>query len=270
MKNPIQICAHPWAYAARQPGYDITPILSTIFADFKAAGLDGIELMHNVLLTESTVDYIADLSRTHGLPVIGTSFGGNMWDAAKHEEITQQAETVLAALKRLGGKTFGVSTGGSPEGKKTDEQLDTQCRLLRRLIDLAKGHGVTLNQHNHTYEALYGEHEVTENLKRLPDLKLGPDLNWLRRAGVNALEFLRRHGPSIAFMHLRDQKGDRWVEALGDGDEDYGALAKVLDAIDFSGPLAIELAHEGDQQFTRTMGENFAVSCRNLRKAWGL
>ena len=269
VKNVTAICAHPWAYAAHQPGYDITPILSDVFRDFKRAGLDGIELMHNVLLAENTVAYIEDLSRVNGLPVIGTSFGGQMIDAAQHDAIMQQAETVLAALQRLGGKTLGVSTGASPEGKKTDEQLDTQCRLLRRLIDMAKDHGVTLNLHNHTYEVLYGEHEVTESIKRLPDVKLGPDLNWLRRAGVNAHEFLRQHADRIAFMHLRDQKGDRWVEALGDGDEDYVALGRVLDEIDFKGPVAIELAHEGDTQFTRSMGENFRVSCSDLRKAWG-
>jgi sugar phosphate isomerase/epimerase len=270
MKNVTAICAHPWAYAAHQPGYDITPILGDIFRDFKAAGLDGIELMHNVLLSEQTVSFIEELSRGQQLPVVGTSFGGNMWDAAQHDAILKQAETVVRALERLGGKTLGVSTGGAPEGKKTDEQLDTQCRLLRRMIDLAADHGVTLNLHNHTYEALYGEHEINENIKRLPDVKLGPDLNWLRRAGVNAQDFLRRHRDRMAFMHLRDQKGDRWVEALGDGDEDYVALGRVLDEINFTGPVAIELAHEADTQFTRTMGENFAVSCRNLRKAWGM
>ena len=76
MKNKIKICAHPWAYAAKQPGYDVYPILDQIFADYKRGGFDGVELMHNVFTHEDAVEKIAALSARYALPVIGTSSDG--------------------------------------------------------------------------------------------------------------------------------------------------------------------------------------------------
>jgi hypothetical protein len=49
------------------------------------AGLDGIELMHTALRLADSVETIRALSKKYALPVIGTSFGGDMWDRAQHE-----------------------------------------------------------------------------------------------------------------------------------------------------------------------------------------
>ncbi len=268
MALDIDICAHPWAYAARQPDYDIRPVLQGIFADLKAAGFDGIELMHTALQTEADLQRAAELSADYELPVIGASFGGSMWDSQAHTELLEHADFLLPALERLGARLLGVSTGKSPDANKTAEQLDIQAELLTQLMELGAAQGITINLHNHTYEVEDGEYELTENLERIPELKLGPDLNWLRRAGVEPLDFLRRHADRIVYLHLRDQQGDRWVEALGDGDEDYVQLGRVLSEIGFTGKAAIELAHEPDTVFARSMGENFELSCRRLRAAF--
>jgi sugar phosphate isomerase/epimerase len=180
------------------------------------------------------------------------------------------AEKTVVALRKLGARTLGTSTGAKPGVKKTAEELDFQAEVLRRVMKLCRANGVTLNLHNHTYEVKDNEYEVNAMVARIPDVKLGPDLNWLRRAGVEPLGFLRRNARRIAFLHIRDQKGDKWVQALGEGDTDYVALARVLDEIDFKGEACIELAHERDTVFTRSMGDNFALSCMNLRKAFGL
>ncbi len=268
MALDIDICAHPWAYAAQQPDCDIRPVLEDIFADLKTAGFDGVELMHTALQTEQDLQRAAELSARYELPVIGASFGGAMSDRQAHPELLEHAEFLLPALSELGGHLLGVSTGKSPDGRKTAEQLDTQAELLTRLLELGADHGITINLHNHTYEVEEGEHELTENLKRLPEIKLGPDLNWLRRAGVEPLDFLRRHADRIVYLHLRDQQGDRWVEALGDGDEDYVQVGRALSEIGFTGKAAVELAHEADTAFTRSMGENFRLSCERLRAAF--
>jgi sugar phosphate isomerase/epimerase len=278
MKNKIKIGAHPWAYAAGLPGYDVYPILDQLFADFKRGGFDGIELMHTVFNHDDAVDKIAALSARYALPVIGTSWGGNTWKRDAEREVMASAEKTVAGLRKLGARenslktvlTLGTSTGSKPNEKKTAEELDVQAAVLRRIIQLGEANGVTLNLHNHTYEVKDNEYEVKAMIERIPDVKLGPDLNWLRRAGVDPLDFLRRNAKRIVFLHIRDQKGDKWVEALGEGDTDYRALARVLDEIDFKGEATIELAHERGTVFTRSMGDNFALSCMNLRKAFGL
>jgi sugar phosphate isomerase/epimerase len=268
-QRKILVPAHPWVYAATQPNYDITPVLGQIFADMKYAGMDGIELMHNVLRSDETVKRIAELSEQHQLPVIGTSYSAKMWDRQEHAAILEDAECVIANLAALGGRTFGTSVGAAPQ-PKTGEQLDDQADLLRRLIRLADAKGVVLNLHNHTYEVVNNMHDLRGTLQRIPDVKLGPDLNWLLRGQVDPVWFLDTYGKQIVFLHLRDQHTDgRWSEALGEGDMDYEAIARALQRIRFSGDATIELAHERDFQPTRPLRESLKISRQFVRQTLG-
>lgn len=265
----VIVGAHPWVYAATQPKYDIYPILDRIFADMSYAGLEGIELMHTALRPDGAVERIAGLAKKHCLPVIGSSFGGAMWDRRQHEEILKDAKLVIPRLEKLGGHTLGTSVG-AVRGMKTPEQLDAQAELLRKIIALAKEHGVVLNLHNHTYEVEHDLHDLKGTLARIPDVKLGPDLNWLVRGGVDPVKFIREYGSRIVFLHLRDQKADgKWSEAMGEGAMDYVAIGKALHEIGFCGPAVIELAHEGGFKPTRPLRESLKMSREFVRKTMG-
>jgi sugar phosphate isomerase/epimerase len=265
----VPVAAHPWVYAATQPNHDITPVLEQIFADMAYAGLDGIELMHNVLRSGETVGRIAELSERHRLPVIGTSYGAAMWNRREHAAILEDAECILTHLASLGGRTLGTSVGAAPQ-RKTAEQLDDQADLLRKLIRMAADRGIVLNLHNHTYEVADDMHDLRGTLQRIPDVKLGPDLNWLVRGGVDPVWFLDTYGKQIVFLHLRDQRADgRWSEALGEGDMDYQAIGRALERIGFSGDAVIELAHERDFQPTRPLRESLKISRQFVRQTLG-
>ncbi len=265
----VIVGAHPWVYAATQPKYDIYPILDQIFADMSYAGLDGIELMHTALQPPDAFERIRELSKKHALPVIGTSFGGEMWDRAQHEAIFEDARLVVTNLAALGGRTLGVSVGKAAQ-PKTPAQLDAQAELLRGLIALCRRHGVVLNLHNHTYEVEDGLHDLKGTLARIPDVKLGPDLNWLLRGGVDPVKFIETYGGQIVFLHLRDQKTDgRWSEAMGEGNMDYAAIGKALQKANFSGDAVIELAHEGNFKPTRPLRESLKMSRAYVRQTLG-
>jgi sugar phosphate isomerase/epimerase len=272
-KRKVVVGAHPWVYAATQPKYDITPVLPQIFADMSYAGLDGVELMSTALLPDDAVERIGELSRKHKLVVIGMSFGGAMWNRAKHQEILADAEKTIPRLAKLGGRTLGTSVGAVKWGKKTlktPEQLDAQAELLRKIIAICEKNGVVLNLHNHTYEVENDLHDLKGTLARIPDVKLGPDLNWLVRGGVDPVAFIRQYGKQIVFLHLRDQKKDgRWSEALGEGDMDYAVIAAALRKISFSGDAVIELAHERDFKPTRPLRESLKMSREFVRKTLG-
>jgi sugar phosphate isomerase/epimerase len=268
-KRKIVVGGHPWVYAATQPKNDIYPILDRIFADMSYAGLDGIELMHTALRPADSVETIRELSKKHSLRVIGTSFSGDMWDRAQHEAISQDARTVVSHLAEVGGWTFGVSVGKAPQ-PKTPAQLDAQAELLRGIIALCQSRGVVLNLHNHTYEVENGLHDLKGTLARIPDVKLGPDLNWLVRGGVNPVGFLKTYGSQIVFLHLRDQKADgKWSEAMGEGNMDYGAIGKALQEIEFSGDAVIELAHEGNFKPTRLLRDSLKMSRAYVKQTLG-
>lgn len=268
-KKKILVGAHPWVYAATQPNYDIYPVLEQIFADMSYAGLDGIELMHTALRYPDAVERIAALSNEHNLPVIGTSFGGSMWDSKQHDAVFEDARIVVTRLARLGGRTLGTSVGKAPQ-TKTAEQLDAQAELLRRIMSLCRDNGVELNLHNHTYEVEDDMHDLKGTLARIPEIKLGPDLNWLVRGGVDPVDFIEAYGENIVFLHIRDQNADgTWSEAVGEGDMDYVAIGKALHVISFSGDAVIELAHEGNFKPTRPLRDSLKMSRAHVKKTMG-
>ena len=265
-EKKVKVGAHIWVYAAKLPKYDVTPILPQIFADLKYAGLDGVELMHDILRKDETIEQIAQLSEKHELPIIGTSFYGDMWDRNQHQAVFNDAKVVIKNLAKLNGTTFGISVGSAP-AKKTEQQLDDQALMLRRIMAVAKANGIEPNLHNHTYEVVDNLHDLKGTLARIPDAKLGPDLNWLVRGGVDPVWFIRKFGRKIVFLHLRDQhKDSRWSEALGEGDMDYPAIAKALHEVKFNGTAVIELAHESDFRITRPLRESWKISREYVRK----
>lgn len=265
----VLVAGHPWVYAARRPKNDIYEILDQIFADMSAAGLDAIELMHTALEPDGAVARIRELSKRNQLPVIGTSFSGNMWDVAQHDAVLTRAQTVIERVSALGGRTLGTSVGAT-KTPKTEDQLDAQAALLRKIMSFAGDHGVVVNLHNHIYEVTNGEHDLKGTLARIPEARLGPDLNWLVRAGEDPVEFITRYGNRIVYAHLRDQKADgKWCEAMGEGVTDFPAIAAAFRKIRFTGDVAIELAHEADFQPTRSYRESFAISRQYVRKIFG-
>ena len=268
-ETKIMVAGHPWVYAARRPKNDIYEILASVFADMSAAGLDAIELMHTALAPDDAVVRIRELSKRHSLPVIGTSFGAAMWDRQQHDAILEQARVVIERVSAVGGRTLGTSVGDARQ-RKTEEQFDAQAELLRKVIALCKDHGVVLNLHNHTYEVADGEHDLKGTLARIPEARLGPDINWLIRAGVDPVDFIARYGTRIVYAHLRDQKADgKWCEAMGEGTTDYAAIGAAFRKARFHGDVAIELAHERDFQPTRSYGESFAISRKYVRRVMG-
>ena len=264
-KKKVIVGAHPWVYAATQPKNDIYPILDDIFADMKYAGMDGIELMHTTLRPPDAVERISLISDKHQLPIIGTSFSGRMWDSTSHDDIMRDAELVITNLAKLGGRTLGTSVGNA-RGTKTEEQLDNQAELLRKIISLCEANDVVLNLHNHTYEVENNMHDLRGTLARIPDVKLGPDINWLIRGGIDPVQFIKQYSSQIVFLHLRDQKADgTWSEAMGEGDTDFLKIAQALNEIHFTGDAVVELAFENDFSPTRPIRESLKISREFIR-----
>ena len=262
----VLVGAHPWVYAATRPNHDIYGILDQIFPDMAGAGMAFIELMHTALEPDDAVARIGELSAKHNLLVIGTSYSASMWNREEHTQILDHAGRMIERLHALGARTIGTSVGNARR-LKTEEELDAQADILRRIIDQAQASGIVVNLHNHTYEVDNNEHDLNGTLARIPDAKLGPDLDWLIGAGVDPVDFIRRHGQRLVYAHLRDRKADGiWSEAMGEGATDYAAIAAALRDVSFSGDLAIELAHPRDFTPTRPLRESLRISGDYVRQ----
>jgi sugar phosphate isomerase/epimerase len=265
----VRVGAHLWLFAAKQPGYDATPVLGEVFQQMAGAGLEGIELMHHTLLHDDSVARIKALSARHRLPVIGTSWSADLWNPAGHAAALTQIELVLDRLQRLGGRTLGISVGDAGR-KKTPVDFDAQAGALRQVMRLCAARKVVPNLHNHVYEVRDGEHDLNGTLSRIPDIGLGPDLGWLFRAGVDPVDFIRRRSRQIVFAHLRNEKADHtWPEDLTEGVIDYAAVGGALRDAGFQGDLMIELAHEKSFTPTRSYGESIRISRQYVRRVMG-
>ena len=271
-KKKIMIGAHVWVYAKNQPGHDVSPILAEIFSDMKYAGFDGVELMEQALRKPQSVKIIAELIDMHQIALIGTSYGASMWDASKHNEILEDVGNIMINMASLKARTFGTSVGRPPDRRlKTEQELDAQAMLLEKLIALGKKNGVVLNLHNHIYEVENNLFDLKGTLERIPDIKLGPDLNWLLRANVDPIWFLNKFKENIVFLHLRDQlKDGKWPESMGEGDVDFEEIGKTLKDTRFHGDVILELAHENGFTITRPLKESLKMSRDHIKRTMGL
>jgi sugar phosphate isomerase/epimerase len=270
-KKKIVVGAHVWVYASTLPGYDVSPVLDRIFSDISYAGFDGVETMEHPLRSPVYTNQIKELIDKYKIKLIGSSYSGEMWDKDKHNQIYEDVENIFSNMAMVGGRTFGVSVG-EPEGReKTENEFDNQALLLNKLISLGEKKGIVLNLHNHTAEVRNNMFDLRGTLKRIPDIKLGPDLNWLLRAGINPADFLKEFRKHIVFLHLRDQlRNGKWPESMGEGDVNFMEIAGVLDEISFAGDAIIELAHENGFIPTRPLKESLKMSRDYMRKTMGI
>jgi len=267
----ITVGAHVWVYASTQPGYDVSTILSQIFSDVSYAGFDGVETMEHPLRSTVYTKQIGELIDKYKIKLIGSSYGADMWNKDKKNEIYEDVDRIFSNMASVGGRTFGVSVGEPAGRKKTEAEFDAQADLLRKLITLGLKNGIVLNLHNHTAEVENNMYDLKGTLKRIPDIKLGPDLNWLLRAGIDPISFLKEFRKQIVFMHLRDQlKDGKWPESMGEGNVDFKQIADVIKEINFEGDAIIELAHENGFVRTRPLKESLKMSRDFMKKTMGI
>ncbi len=272
LKPKIPIYGHLWVYASKfPPNWDAYPDLETVFADMSYAGLDGVELMESILRHEDAVSKLKDYKNKYNIAVSGSSYGVgmNLWDAGQHQKIADDLALVIPRLAEVGGKTFGVSVGKADQ-KKSEAELDAQAKTLKVLMSICEDHGIVANLHNHTYEIENDLHDLKGTLARIPDLKLGPDINWLIRGGVDPVTFIKTYGKQIVYVHLRDQYDHgEWTEYLGQGNTDFEGIANALRAQGFEGQAAIELAFPNDFSPTIPLKESWKLSRKFVKKTFG-
>jgi len=171
--SKIPVGAHVWVYASTMPGYDVSPILSQIFSDMAYAGMDGVETMEQPLRSTLYTKQIKELIEQHKIVLTGSSYGAQMWDKEKQNEIYEDVDNIFTNMASVGGKTFGVSVGEPGGRKKTEAEFDIQAELLRKIILLGEKKGIVLNLHNHISEVADNMYDLRGTLKRIPDIKLG-------------------------------------------------------------------------------------------------
>ncbi len=268
--DKVPLSGELWVYASEfPPHWDCTPIMDQVFEELSSAGLQGVEVMAQNLRHHNAVSHLKSLSKKYNFPVTGSSYGAHMWDRSKHREILNDVELIVSRLHKLGGNVLGIDVGNA-DHVKTHSELDAQADILEKVIRICKKNQVQPNLHNHIYQVKNNMYDLKETLKRVPYVKLGPDLGWLKKAGVDPVKFIKTYRDQIVYMHIRDIDADgQWAKVVGEGIMDWPAIVEVFDEVGFDGSAAIELAFPKPPPRGKNLEKYWEKSRRFVRNTFG-
>ena len=248
-----QMCYAIWPWGtqtreqAEQAAKDITAIGYTSFESVKAAAY-AYDLNYK--------EYKAMLD---GYGLSADSFYFHIPAIGNEQTLWGNLERELDFVANMGVKIVTLQgTSGRPE--VMDEA--NQALSLQRMNDfakVAKKFGLTTNVHPHVNTYFMFEDEIDYVMQNSdPDLiSLAPDTAHISAAGGKPVDVIRKYKDRVKFIHLKDYKlGDKvtddgWVDSgvpimtcfhpLGRGTIDFPEIIKILDSVNYAGPLCIEL-----------------------------
>ena len=104
-------------------------------------------------------------------------------------------------------------------------------------------------------------------------LSLCLDVHWVYRGADNSqvalFDVVKRYGPRIAELHLRQSTGNVWSETFGDGDIDYRELVKRPIEIGDRPHVVLEQGPEGTTPQTMGTAAVHQRSVRYVREVFG-
>lgn len=247
--------------------------LERCLSEMRAAGYAGSELGHKFPRTAPELEAV--LGR-HGMRLVSG------WHSTYFAERPLEAELAdarvhLQLLKACGAAVFIAAECSkriynqpdAPLGWDADRpRLDDEgwLRLTRGLGTLARecaAAGLKLVYHHHMGTVIQTAGELDSLLAAVPEAHLVFDPGHLAFAGIDPEAVLRRHGPRIAHVHLKNvrpgvvarARDQRWsfrravVEGVftipgdgrrGDGSVDFEAAFERLAGLGYSGWLVVE------------------------------
>lgn len=242
--------------------------LDEAFAAIKRAGFDHVEHGADTAGNET---FLAALER-HGLGFPAAYSGGTFHVEAEAEASIERIVAAAETARKMGVRVINCNPSPKQGGEeKTDAELELQARMLDRCGAALADLGVRFALHNHTPAMRSGAREVHANLRNTDPAHvwLNADVEWIRHGGGDPVAFLEDYGDRTASLHLRDAVGTQWVQALGEGDIDFEAIAEVLRRKSFAGPISLELASDPGTAITRSFEDNHRISREFVRRVFG-
>ncbi len=203
-------------------GIQLYGVRNSMAADFegtlKALSEMGYEYVEFAGYYGKSSEEISSLLKKYGLKCISVHQGLDFFDEAPDEK--------CEFLKGFGVKYSVIpwyersELAGSEKWEKTKERFNTAADLLQK-------HGMMLGYHNHEfeYEKADGKYLHDYIFEAVSEDKIVPELDtcWVRYAGLDPAEAIRKYRGRVDIVHLKDFTAKR----LGTG--------PVYDLIDGSG-----------------------------------
>ena len=263
--------AYVWTQQFRKDHKKLEEGLDEAFASIHRAGYHRVELTAEFFATEVREKTAKSLKSNH-LDLIVAYYGGIMHDAQVADKTIRDALEVAVAAKAMGSKLLIVNCNPAKEGRKTDDQLETQVRTLNLLGKELYLRDMGLLVHEHAPELQENAREWYYNLTHTDpqQVLIGLDVDWVKRAGLEPMTLIKEAGERIGSMHLRNAEKGVWLESLDKGDVNYEEVAAYLKENGYTGYLVVELAYEKDTKITRPLEEDLKLSREFAEKTFGI
>lgn len=249
-KLHLAVNQYPWITYFQRDGRDHAREVEQAIAQSAAAGLDGYEPL---AASPADLHALAPLLKKHGLEMRSLYVNSTLHDEARAERSIAEVLAIADAARGMGCRIVVTNPSpirwGGPEDK-TDAQLEAQARALGRLGKALADRGMTLAYHNHDPELRNAAREFHHMMLATDPahVTLCLDAHWIYRGSGNSqvalFDVLKLYGRRITELHLRQSAKGTWTEAFGDGDIDYGRLARELEALKVRPHLVLEQAVE--------------------------
>jgi inosose dehydratase len=212
----IRLAINPLQWLATDDGwldFGKAPPLTDALEKTSRAGFDAV--MADVPAGMTVLEYRDLLTRYDTVPAPGY-FSGALEDPDRRDELVREAARRAEVHRDLSLSEMFVAARMSPESPRVarpargldadDRRLAEIAETLTRIGSATRERGVTACLHQHVGSWIESGPELEWLLERLdPDVvALGPDTGHLAWAGIDPVEFVRRHRDRVRALHVKD------------------------------------------------------------------
>lgn len=199
-------------------------------------------------------DYVRALEAVSEIGYRAVEFAGHPFGTVKAEELRrllerlglkpvsahvgfksleEELEKVLGYAAQL-GLSYVVSEPNVKAMKNIEGCLDV-AEKMNRIGERARDAGIRFGMHNHAseFEVKFNGKTAYEILVENTDPELvffQPDVYWVRYAGYDPVEIIRRLKGRCFLVHLKDMRADGGIAELGQGIIDFKAIVEAGEA----------------------------------------
>ncbi len=215
---------------------------ATAIGEIAAAGYDGVEMFDgNLRQYEDRPDDLRRLLDEAGVRLVAAYTGANFVYPDILEDEFWRIETAATLAARFGASRLIVGGGAKRASGTTERDYDMLASGLDAVTAIAERHGLTASYHPHLTTIVEHPDQVDDILTR-SRIGFCPDTAHLAAGGADPAALIRRHGPRITHVHLKDFRADPFgFHPLGAGDLDLDDVLAALVEIGYDGWATVEL-----------------------------
>ena len=251
--NKSQLCYAIWPW-----GTDTREEAETAASEISKIGYKSFEsVKQSIYAYDLNVEEYRAMTEKYGLQA--ESFYFHLPPCGQESSLFETLEKELDFVAKLGiTRATLQGTHGRPEVNDMSAK-EYNLNNMIKFANIAKEFGIKTNVHPHVNTYFMYEDEIDYVMENSDEnlIYFAPDTAHIAAAGGNPVEIVRRYAKRINFTHLKDYRlGDKitmsgWVDSgvplmtcfhgLGLGSVDFPEILSILDSVNYTGPLCIEL-----------------------------